>query len=164
VEGNLAAKAARTGQSVSEIVVATLRAHLDTSDIEADLLDELDHDFLAGTFRLDRRRDGALTVAVVDLERRSTDPLGRTYVATTAPLTQFVGVEAHVDSPGRATIELVGLPGTEHSGIRVWVATLPLCESRPDAVTEGAVVTVALADLHPLTRADKPNRDTKEKS
>lgn len=135
---------------MTDVLVAAVRAYVDPIELEADLLDELGHDFIAATFHLSRQPDGTPTVDVVDVERRPTDPRGRPTGATNAPLTQFVGVQARADGPGRATVELVGHPGTSHACVRVWVATLPLAES---CGTQGPIVTVKLDELHPLSRS-----------
>jgi len=121
-------------------------------NLEAALIDDLCHDFLTATFQLGRDEQGAPTVAVVDVDRRTTDPLGRPYSATNAPLTQFVNVEARAAEPGRTTIELVGLPGTDHAGVRVWIATLPSTPPPGSGTRPGPTVTVALMDVHPLAR------------
>ncbi|MGI8729217.1 MAG: hypothetical protein ACR2LK_04405 [Solirubrobacteraceae bacterium] len=127
-------------------------------DLQGALINDLAHDFTAATFQLGRDEQGAPTVAVVDVERRTTDPLGRSYSATTAPLTQFVNVEARAAAePGRTTIELVGLPGTDCAGVRVFVATLALDESMPPPGTRpGPTITAHLTDLHPLSHQRVP--------
>jgi hypothetical protein len=134
----------RTGLSFSRLVERALDRYVAEESVssEADLIDALSHDFMAATFTLSVGDDFA--VAVSEVERRTTDPLGREHSASQAPLTQFVSVEARRESSGRATIELVGLPGTRDAGTRVFVATVP---AQP-----GVRVTVQLMDLHPLSR------------
>jgi hypothetical protein len=154
VEEPTLALLAYTGLSFSGLVERALDRYITEESVssEANLIDALAHDFMAATFTLNVGDDD-LAVAVSDVERRATDPLGREHSSSQAPLTQFVSVKARREPGGRATIELVGLPGTREAGTRVFVATIP---AQP-----GVSLTIRLYDLHPLSRGAERDEDVK---
>lgn len=146
--------------SRSAIVVAALREYLERHRPAAasSLLDELGHDIRSVTLRVRVGQDGP-AAEVVDVARRTVDPLGRPHSPTSAPLGQLVGIEAHAERAGRVTIELTGLPHTEHAGVRIHVATLT-CSTEPPppeaGPRPGPSVTIALDDLYPDPTQEAP--------
>jgi len=145
IDAALAALVARSGMTYTMAFETALALYLAEQSLigESNLLDTLAQDFVAATLVLQVEGD-EISVTASDVERRTTDPVGRPYNATQAPLEQFVGLEARPEPESRATVELVGLPGTDEAGVRVFVATLP---AQP-----GASATVRLMDLHPISR------------